>query len=283
MTLEAWLKKHEYLRPVAELSAQVESALAGVAAARASIPSWDDYAADFHEGVPLLQSLGAAIDLEPAGTMVRALVEKLASTGSLPGRVAAEIQELAHALRRDGNVSQHIVSSLLGEEVLVPASPGLLRYLGWTAMARYLRPVVDAFAGWRDEERWLRSYCPTCGSPPAMAQLVGADPGRKRFLCCGCCATRWQYGRTCCPFCENDSHRLAIVGLESEAGAALRIDHCESCRGYLKTYDGHGNERLFLADWTSLHLDLIAHDRGLKRVAVSLYELDLSQRHESSS
>ena len=57
-----------------------------------------------------------------------------------------------------------------------------LPFLGWTAMARALRPVVDAFERWRDEERWLRSYCPTCGSHPAMAQLVGVDPGRKRLL-----------------------------------------------------------------------------------------------------
>jgi hypothetical protein len=29
-----------------------------------------------------------------------------------------------------------------------------------------------------------------------------------------------------------------------------------------------------LSDWSSLHLDLIAHDRGLKRLAASLYEFE---------
>jgi hypothetical protein len=28
-----------------------------------------------------------------------------------------------------------------------------------------------------------------------------------------------------------------------------------------------------LADWTSLHLDLLAQDRGLRRLATSLYDL----------
>ncbi len=139
-------------------------------------------------------------------------------------------------------------------------------------MARYLRPVVEAFAHWRDEERWLRNYCPTCGSAPAMAQLVGVDTGRMRFLSCGCCGTRWQYTRTGCPFCQSDSQRLASVAVEGEAG--LRIDYCESCRGYLKTYDGQGNEAILLSDWTSLHLDVVAHDRGLKRLAASLYEIN---------
>jgi FdhE protein len=54
----------------------------------------------------------------------------------------------------------------------------------------------------------------------------------------------------------------------------LRIDHCESCSGYIKTYDGEGEESLLLSDWSSLHLDLIAHDRGLKRLAASLFEFD---------
>jgi transcription elongation factor Elf1 len=65
-------------------------------------------------------------------------------------------------------------------------------------------------------------------------------PGRKRLLSCGCCGTRWQFKRTGCPFCETDSQRLASVTIEGEPG--LRIDHCESCGGYLKTYDGQGNE-----------------------------------------
>jgi hypothetical protein len=49
--------------------------------------------------------------------------------------------------------------------------------------------------------------------------------------------------------------------------------YCEKCQGYLKTYEREGNEVVLLADWTSLHLDLLARDRGLKRLAASLYEV----------
>jgi FdhE protein len=105
-----------------------------------------------------------------------------------------------------------------------------------------------------------------------MAQLVGRDPGRLRKLSCGRCRTRWRYRRTGCPFCDGqDEHRLAVVAVEGEAG--LRIDYCNVCGGYLKTYDGEGSESILLADWTSLHLDVIARDRGLKRLAASLYDL----------
>jgi FdhE protein len=248
MTRDSWLEAHPYLRPVAELAAEVERAAASIEVPHAPNPDWDDYRADFLAGVSLLSSEAAAVDLEPASRMAAALLERLSSAEMEPGVFRP----------RDW------------------PSPGLSRYLAWTATKRYLRPVVAAFDGWRDEDRWLRRHCPTCGSLPAMAQLVGADPGRKRLLSCGCCGTRWQFKRTSCPFCDTGSQRLASVAIDGESG--LRIDHCESCRGYLKTYDGQGDEALLLADWTSLHLDLIAHDRGLKKLAASLYDVESLRR-----
>ena len=256
MNRDLWLEAHSYLRPLADLAAQVDGAAARIEVLDARIPDWEDYRADFLAGVPLLEST-AAVDLEPGGRMAGALVGRLASESS--GKLAAETRALDTALRRELQASRRIADFLLGDETLTPAFPGLLRYLAWTAMAQFLRPVVKAFDGWRDDERWLRRYCPTCGSLPAMAQLVGVESGRRRLLACGCCGTRWQFKRTGCPFCETDSQRLASVTIEGEPG--LRIDHCESCGGYLKTYDGQGNETLLLADWSSLHLDLIAHDR----------------------
>jgi FdhE protein len=266
---EPWLAAHAYLRPVADLSAEVERAAAGIETLGATIPDWEDYQADFLAGVPLLSSANAAVDLEPGGRMAVALLRSLAS-GSTSGWLAGEASALDAELRHEPEIGNRIADFLLGDETLTPSSPGLLRYVSWTA--RFLRPVVKGFDGWRNEERWLRRNCPTCGSLPAMAQLVGADPGRKRLLSCGCCGTRWQFKRTGCPFCETDTQRLTSVTIDAEP--ALRIDHCESCSAYLKTYDGEGEETLLLSDWSSLHLDLIAHDRGLKRLAASLYEFD---------
>jgi len=173
---------------------------------------------------------------------------------------------------RDPHAARHIVGLLVQEPSAAPPFAGLMRYLGWKVMARFIGPIVLAFNSWRDEEKWHRRYCPTCGSLPAMAQLVPEEHGHRRHLSCGCCGTRWRYGRTMCPFCETDTQRLSVVSVEGEGG--LRIDYCDSCRGYLKSYVGEGNEALLLADWTSLHLDLLAIDRGLTRQAVSLYELE---------
>jgi FdhE protein len=255
MTRDAWLTQHPYLRPVAAVHAVVERAAADIPVPDTPTPDWDGYAVDFRAGVPLLESSRVAMDLLPPEDAVRSVIARLMSS-PLPDPLALPCRALAAELENGGEpVGQH----------------GLFRYLAWMVMARHLGSVVSAYDRWRNEDHWLRNYCPTCGEPPAMAQLVGQDPGRLRKLSCGCCRTRWRYRRTGCPFCDDqDEHRLTVLSLEGEA---LRIDYCDTCGGYLKTYDGEGHESVLLADWTSLHLDLIARDRGLKRLAASLYEL----------
>jgi FdhE protein len=271
MTQDVWLASHPYLRPVADFHTQVATAAASIPCGSTHIPHWDDYLGDYQAGIPLLRSSHASIDFEPAEAMLVALVGSLTSQ-PLPEKLARECRASDAQLRHEMNAPRRAVAWLLDNEVFKPAHPGLLRYLGWTALARFLCPLGDAFRRWREEERWLRGYCPTCGSAPAMAQLVGIDPGRLRLLSCGCCNTRWRYRRIGCPFCESAvDHRLSALAIEGEK--YFRIDYCQSCRAYLKTYNGEGSEPLFLADWTSLHLDIIARDRGLKRLANSLYEL----------
>ena len=268
MNQDVWLERHAYLEPLARLHTQVNTAAGKMTPVFPFVPPWEDYLEDFHLGIPLLLSPRLALDLEPVERMIRQIVEILAST-RLPGKLAEDSKALNAELRRTPD-THRIVDWLLSDDSFPSSRPGLLRYAGWITFARYLRSVLDAFASWRDEEKWLRSYCPTCGSAPTMAQLAGTDSGRQRFLYCGCCGTRWLYRRTVCPFCENnDDRQLAVLTIEGEAG--LRIDHCKSCSGYLKTYAGDGSEDFFLTEWTSIHLDIVALDRGLKPLATSLY------------
>jgi FdhE protein len=211
----------------------VDAAAAEVSIPGACIPRWDDYTSDFYDGVPWLRSPRVAIDLGQAEKIITSLVGRLASR-PMPGKLAEESRALDAELHSDPESARRAVAWLLDGDLLSPPHADLFHYFGWTALARYLGPAVGALSRWRDEERWLRNYYPTCGAAPAMAQLVGIDPGRLRLLSCGRCATRWRYRRTGCPFCRiEDDHRLAVVAIEGEGG--LRIDYCEACDGYLKT------------------------------------------------
>ena len=118
-----------YLRPLADLSAEVDRAAAGIEVLDARIPDWDDYRLDFLAGVPLLSSADAAVDPEPGGLMAAALLERLAA-GTSPEWLAAEARALDGDLRGAPNVSRRIADFLLGEETITPPFPGLLRYLG---------------------------------------------------------------------------------------------------------------------------------------------------------
>ena len=271
MTRDAWLAKHPYLNGMAGLQTLMDTALAEARIPTSETPAWNPYLDDFYAGVPLLLSSRITIDFLPPAEALAPLVRALASK-PLPEELASKIGDLAGDLQCDSSLAHRAVAWLLARDTFTPRHPGLLYYLGWTVMARYLHRVVASFSQWREEERWLRNYCPTCGSSPGMAQLVGSDPARLRLLSCSCCATRWRYRRMGCPFCDTEDDRhLAILTIERED--ALRIEYCKTCGGYLKTYGGEGSEPLLLADWTSLHLDVIARDRGLKRYAGSLYQL----------
>lgn len=271
MTLDAWLRSHPYLQSVAQLHARVDAATAAISPVECSALPWEDYADDFLKGVPLIHSASITIDYSPVEKAIPSLLDRLASS-SLPTSLEESVRSLSNELHRDPQTLQRLIAGLLSDDPHTQSYLGLQRYIGWTVLARYLGPLIKTFGKWRDDEDWLRNYCPTCGSLPAMAQLVGVDQGRQRFLICGCCRTRWLYLRTGCPFCGNaDDHSLTALTIEGEGG--LRIDNCESCKGYLKTYAGEGSEAILLADWTSIHLDVIACDRGLKRLAASLYEL----------
>jgi len=109
MTPESWLEAHAYLRPVAELSAEVERAAAEIAVPEVPLPDWDDYRADFLAGVTLLQSTEAAVDLDPGGRMAAALIERLALARS-SGWLAAEARALHAELQPDPHAARRITA-----------------------------------------------------------------------------------------------------------------------------------------------------------------------------
>jgi FdhE protein len=210
----------------------------------------------------------------PAAEVLGRLVERLAELPLPPG-LEAQLRELSDLLRRSPEDRARIVAWALAGAPPDPAPaahPGLARFLAWTALRRVLAPVIAAFGAARCEDRWSRGTCPTCGAPPAMSRLVADDAFRHRHLACGCCGTRWRYKRIGCPFCGNEApERLDVLEVTGEDG--FRLDACRECKGYTKTWAGEGDGALFLADWPTLHLDVLAREQGLSRLGASLYEL----------
>jgi FdhE protein len=111
--------------------------------------------------------------------------------------------------------------------------------------------------------RWDRGYCPTCGSWPLLGEFRGLE--QTRFLRCGLCASEWEFPRLRCPFCDTADHRrLGYFHAENEEGK-YRAATCDVCRGYIKMISSLTPitaPGLFVADLATMHLDLVAAERG---------------------
>ena len=95
-----------------------------------------------------------------------------------------------------------------------------------------------------------------------MAQLKKFNDGRARWLSCGGCHTLWNWKRIGCPYCGNDNlERIHILELDKK----MRLDVCDECNAYLKTYCDEDEENIYLRDWTTLHLDLLAEEKSLHK------------------
>ncbi len=121
-----------------------------------------------------------------------------------------------------------------------------------------------------DPEKWLKGHCPICGSLPDLS-LLKEEVG-KRYLVCSYCSCQWRFERLLCPFCDN-RERNSLHYLFGEEEEAFRIDLCEKCHQYIKTIDLRIIEPPdpALEDLATLHLDILASQKGYKRPVPNLW------------
>ena len=115
-----------------------------------------------------------------------------------------------------------------------------------------------------DPETWLKGYCPVCGSLPSLS-LLKEETG-KRYLFCSYCTYQWRIDRVFCPFCGNKEQE-SLHYFHGEGEEIYRIDLCDKCHQYIKTMDLRiiGDSDPSLEDLATLHLDLLATQKGYKR------------------
>ena len=131
-----------------------------------------------------------------------------------------------------------------------------------------IRPSIEAGVGQLrselDPETWLKGYCPMCGSLPFLS-LLKEEEG-KRYLLCYYCSYQWRIDRLICPFCNNKEQEF-LQYFCGEGEEVYRIDLCDKCHQYIKTIDYRTLEESdpVLEDLATLHLDLLASQKGYKR------------------
>jgi len=109
---------------------------------------------------------------------------------------------------------------------------------------------------------WLRGTCPVCGHKPLAAKLRKEEG--LRLMQCSLCQTQWWFLRLRCAFCGNTDHEtLQYLYLEEDRGR--RVDVCDSCKRYIKTFDERvlGREVIpHIEEVATVRLDFAAKKEG---------------------
>ena len=142
------------------------------------------------------------------------------------------------------------------------------RLIKWAIIEKLIPQSLKESDVWED---WLKNYCPVCGRKPVLAQLRKQNEGRARYLKCGGCGTMWRWNRLGCTYCGNEDLEEMHI-LDSENEPEMRIDVCDKCHSYIKTYNKEGDEEIYLTDWATLHFDLLAEEKNLQKVGNVIIE-----------
>jgi len=148
---------------------------------------------------------------------------------------------------------------------------GFIRSTIWRIIAHLTPPALKEPETWApdaDRPEFRENFCPVCGRRPVIADLRKHREGRIRHLVCGGCGTRWIYARVGCVYCGN-TNLEKMHTLEPEHDSAMRLDICDACDSYLKTYrgpvDDDTSDFIYRQDWATVHLDLLAEEQGLQK------------------
>lgn len=179
-------------------------------------------------------------------------------------RKAAKEEFIIAALTQD----KEAFSALCEQHAL---NEGFIRSTTWRMIAALVPAALKDPDGWnpdRDRPRFRENFCPVCGRQPVLADLRKHREGRSRDLVCGGCGTRWLYARVGCVYCGNKNLEKMHT-LEPTDSDIMRLDICDVCDSYIKTYrgplGGSDVDAIYRQDWASLHLDLLAEEKGLHK------------------
>jgi len=219
------------------------------------------------EGFPLLNKEDFILDLPSSSGLFAAIciIAKDATT-----KMKKNIQKIDTAvktgkLNREKLLEKHSDTAYLDKIAKkFKLDRNILNFLIHMSIKPSLIVNVDKMKEQVDLKNWLRGYCPVCGSLPLISELKGEG---QRYFLCSFCGFNWPGERLKCPYCENTDHEK-LHFLYAEGQEAYRVDLCDKCKQYIKTVDSRKLDYepdLNLEDIVTIHLDIIASEKGYKK------------------
>lgn len=219
------------------------------------------------EGFPLINKEDFILDM-PSSVI---LFKSLSQIGkNATDKMKEDIQTIEETIRNRALDPEELLARHYNEAYVNKISEDLdidkaiLNFLIHMSIKPSLDANVEKLKDQVDLKNWLRGYCPICGSFPNMSELKGEG---QRFFICSFCGFEWPSERLKCPFCENREHKSLHYFFE-EGKEIYRVDVCDKCKQYIKTVDSRKlnfEPDLELEDIATIHLDIMASEKGFKR------------------
>jgi FdhE protein len=218
------------------------------------------------EGFPLMRKEDFPLDIEGSIRLFRSLcrIGKAANP-----RMAGQVEKIREVLGNkidlkklfDGAVKEETVEQVAAESGV---DETILSFFLRSSIRPSIEAGVEQLRGELDPETWRKGHCPVCGSLPSLSLLKGEEG--KRYLLCSFCGYQWRMERLRCPACDNmEQESLGYFCGEGEE--TFRVDLCDRCHRYIKTIDYRNLEESdpCLEDLATLHLDILASEKGFQR------------------
>lgn len=179
--------------------------------------------------------------------------------------LTAVLKELAST--EPETLQQYAQAMLLGHFAEVPAKYTLFI---WAALSVYwshwATGVATALAKTGEGHKTL---CPVCGSHPVASVIKEKPRAGLRYLHCSLCETEWHQIRAECTSCGED--KGVFLWAETETKAAVRIESCDTCKGYTKMLFTDINPKLEVAvdDLATLLMDQYVVEQGYLATTVN--------------
>ncbi len=244
---------------------------------KAELPSEDptDFSIDpaqLSQGIPIFSRENFALSPDWLSKSAERLIPTMEK--GFPG-IREHLKAIKDAIlggedRTEGLLSSVQVRTDEGIEDLaknISVDPSTLRFVLFQLVKPFAEKRAESLPPFPDEVKWLKGYCPVCGSWPELGFIEGREGRRK--LRCSFCGHTWAFMRIQCPFCETtDSDKLELHFAKDRAFE--RVELCQECKKYLVSVDLR--ERidevvLEVAPLGLVHLDILAQEKGFSPAA----------------
>ncbi|MCK5059192.1 MAG: formate dehydrogenase accessory protein FdhE [Candidatus Aminicenantes bacterium] len=246
------------------------------------IPGQDTVRSKFESGAPLITFMPISLSLKNLTASFREIITAFRNFNVCSEEVFEWVKNQADAPFLKGIIESIFSFDLAALRDLSEPTPfdePTLILVSRELVKPFFRFLAGLTAGTVPVEYWPEGYCPICGEAPGFARFSKEEEG-KRYLWCEKCDLEWPFQRLCCPFCKNSDHKK-LKFLTGNFREELRLDTCETCKGYIKTIDeqktGDEAETIYLREnAASVYLDILADEKGFVKLLPPFQEVQIT-------